>query len=75
MSYTRPYESGCYIYSDEENLHFNLKEIPEDDINIFLYKLYKTRRKEFKQRLKKGKHLIIQNTKLMKEKEEKYESM
>lgn len=67
MSYARPLETGVYIYSDGENLHFNLDSIPEDNINIFLYKLYKKRPKEFKQRIKLGKALIKQYKKEMEE--------
>lgn len=61
MSYARPLETGTYIYSDGEYMHFNLEMVPETDIDIFLYKLYTTRRKEFKQRVKNGKALIKQN--------------
>ena len=61
MSYTRPLETGTYIYSDGEYMNFNLTQVPEDDIDIFLYKIYTTRRKEFNQRLKHGKKLIEQN--------------
>ena len=61
MSYTRPLETGTYIYSDGEYMNFNLIQVPEDDIDIFLYKIYTTRRKEFNQRLKHGKDLIKQN--------------
>lgn len=42
-------------------MNFNLTQVPEDDIDIFLYKIYTTRRKEFNQRLKHGKKLIEQN--------------
>lgn len=61
MSYARPIETGSYIYSDGNYLHINLIKVPEDDINIFLYKLYTTRRDEFNNRLEKGKSLIEQN--------------
>lgn len=61
MSYARPLETGTYIYSDGEYMHFNLQEVPETDIDIFLYKLYTTRRTEFRQRIKNGKALIAQN--------------
>ena len=39
MSYARVLETGVYIWSDGENLHFDLDEIPEDKINIFLARL------------------------------------
>lgn len=61
MSYAKPLETGTYIYSDGEYVNFNLTQVPEDDIDIFLYKIYTTRRKEFNQRLKHGKKLIEQN--------------
>jgi hypothetical protein len=48
MSYARPMETGTYIYSDGEYMHFKLDTVSEDDINIFLYSLYSKRRKEFK---------------------------
>ena len=61
MSYARSLETGTYIYSDGEYMNFNLTQVPEDDIDIFLYKIYAARRKEFNQRLKHGKKLIEQN--------------
>lgn len=67
MSYARPLETGTYIYSDGEYMNFNLIQVPEDDIDIFLYKIYTTRRKEFNQRLKHGKDLIKQNKMLSQE--------
>lgn len=67
MSYAKPMETGTYIYSDGEYMHFKLDTVSEDDINIFLYSLYSKRRKEFKQRLKLGKALIKQNKKEMEE--------
>ena len=67
MSYARPLETGTYIYSDGEYMNFNLTQVPEDDIDIFLYKIYTTRRKEFNQRLKHGKDLIEQNKMLSQE--------
>lgn len=69
MSYARPLETGTYIYSDGEYMNFNLIQVPEDDIDIFLYKIYTTRRKEFNQRLKHGKDLIEQNKILPQERE------
>lgn len=61
MSYARPLETGTYIYSDGEYIHFNLDTVSENDIDIFLYQLYSKRRKEFRQRLKHGKTLIKEN--------------
>ena len=49
MSYARPLETGTYIYSDGKYMNFNLIQVPENDIDIFLYKIYTTRKKEFNQ--------------------------
>lgn len=48
-------------------MNFNLIQVPENDIDIFLYKIYTTRRKEFNQRLKHDKDLIKQNKMLSQE--------
>lgn len=58
MSYARVLEAGTYIWSDSEYLHFDDIEIPEDKINIFLAKLYDTRKDEFDTRLQQGRELI-----------------
>lgn len=58
MSYARPLETGTYIWSDGENLHFDLDEVPNDKINIFLAKLYDLRPDEFNSRVKEGRNLI-----------------
>lgn len=57
MSYARVLDAGTYIWSDGENIHFDLDIIPEDKLNIFLAKLSK---EEFNDRIKKGKSLIEQ---------------
>lgn len=61
MSYARIEQTGTYIWSDGENVNFGIQSISNNDIDIFLYKLYKTRHKEFKQRVKNGKNLIKQH--------------
>ena len=61
MSYARILETGSYIWPDGENVNFNTIAVPNNDINIFLAKLYDTRRKEFKERIKEGRKLIKQN--------------
>lgn len=71
MAYTRVEESGTYIYSDGEYLHFLLDKIPEDYINIFLYKLANNHTEELHNRIKLGKDLI-DNYKTL-NKEYKYE--
>ena len=57
MSYARVLDTGTYIWSDGENIHFDLDSIPEDKLNIFLAKLSK---EELNDRIKKGKSLIEQ---------------
>lgn len=61
MSYARILETGTYIWPDGENVNFNITAIPNNDIDIFLAKLYDTRRKEFKERVRNGRKLIKQN--------------
>jgi len=61
MSYARILETGTYIWPDGENINFNTTPISNTDINIFLAKLYDTRRKEFRERVKEGRKLIKQN--------------
>lgn len=61
MSYARVLEAGTYIWSDGENLHFDLDEIPEDKINIFLARLNDLRLDELNDRIIKGRKLIEQN--------------
>ena len=61
MSYARPLETGSYIWSDGEYMTFNFVKVPEEDINIFLAKLFDSRNKEFYERVEKGRQLIEQN--------------
>lgn len=58
MSYTRVNESNHYIYPTSESVVFDFTKVDNDAVDIFLYKLYKFRRKEFKQRINHGKSLI-----------------
>lgn len=60
MSYARMCDDGIYIWSDGENLNFNIVRVPENDINIFLAKLYDTRQEEFFNRVEQGRKLIEQ---------------
>lgn len=61
MSYARILETGTYIWPDGENVIFNTTPISNDDIDIFLARLYDLRKSEFKQRVKRGRELIKQN--------------
>ena len=61
MSYARVLETGTYIWPDGENVIFNTIPISNDDIDIFLARLYDLRKSEFKQRVKRGRELIKQN--------------
>ena len=61
MSYARILETGAYIWSDGECIHFNDISIPDDIINIFLARLNDLRPEEFKTRIEKGRKLIEQN--------------
>lgn len=61
MSYARPLETGHYIWSDGEELDFDGTKVPEEAVNVFLYKLYKYRDEEFNERLKLGRQAIDKN--------------
>lgn len=61
MSYARILETGAYIWADEDNLHFNNIEVPNDTVNIFLARLNDLRPEELKDRIDKGRKLIEQN--------------
>lgn len=57
MSYCR---KPFYIYSDGENMNFNFIEVPEEMINVFLYKILLTnRRDELVDRIKEGKKMLL----------------
>ena len=45
MSYCRYSETGFYIYPDNENVVFEETAVPNEQIDIFLYRLYKFRKK------------------------------
>lgn len=61
MSYARVLETGTYIWPDGKNVVFNTTPISNNDIDIFLARLYDLRKSEFKQRVKRGRELIKQN--------------
>lgn len=67
MAYSRSLETGTYIWSDSENIHFDDVEIPSNKIDIFLAKLYKDRYDEFQQRIENGNKLIQNHMKNMKD--------
>lgn len=57
MSYCR---RPSMIYPTKTGIMFNFHEIPNDDVDIFLYKIFSTRQKELAERLKHGKELLEQ---------------
>ena len=61
MSYARVLETGTYIYSDGEYMHFDLDKISEDKINIFLAKLNDLMPDEMNERIIRGRELINKN--------------
>lgn len=61
MSYARVLETGTYIYSDGEYMHFDLDKIPEDKINIFLARLNDLMPDEMNERIIRGRDLINKN--------------
>lgn len=56
MSYCRV---PSMIYPTKTGVKFDLEEISDDDIDIFLYKIFLTRQKELAQRIRHGKEIII----------------
>lgn len=60
MSYTRSGESGYYIYPTDETVEFVVSQasVSNEEIDIFLYKLFNRRKSEFFKRIKHGKKLI-----------------
>jgi len=61
MSYARPLETGSYIWSNGEYMNFNNIAVSENDIDIFLAKIYDTRYDELMERVQHGRELIKQN--------------
>jgi len=61
MSYARVLETGTYIWSDGDNIHFDNVKVPDNTINIFLARLNDLRPNELKDRINKGRKLIEQN--------------
>lgn len=58
MSYCR---SPYYIYSDGQNMNFDFIGVPEDMINVFLYKILLTnRRDELFQRVMRGRRILFE---------------
>lgn len=64
MSYCRILESGHYIWPDGENIHFDEVEVPDETINIFLYKLFNNRKDEFLERIKDGNEKVLKGLQL-----------
>ena len=61
MAYARPLETGTYIYSDGEYMHFLLEKISESDLNILLACLHDHHKAELEMRIEEGRRLIAQN--------------
>lgn len=63
MSYTRSLESGYYIYPTGETVEFVVSQasVSNEEIDVFLYKLYNKRKTEFFKRVKNGKKIIKKN--------------
>lgn len=58
MSYCRiPY----MIYPTKNGVRFNLTEISNDEVDVFLYKILLTRRDELRQRVIHGKDIIMKH--------------
>ena len=66
MSYTRPRESGHYIFASSDYVDFTCETVPNNDIDVFLYKLYSKRNNEFWARYHHGSRIInnFQNRKI-----------
>jgi len=58
MSYTRVGESGRYIWCGGNYANFGIEVVVDEDIDVFLYKLFKTRPDEFWQRYHHGSRII-----------------
>lgn len=65
MSYARILETGYYIYPDiNGNVVFTTgEEISNNEIDVFLYKLFNNRKEEFDKRIEHGKKLVEEHTK------------
>ena len=61
MSYARILETGAYIWSDGEYMHFDNVEVPEETLNIFLARINDLRPEELEERIIKGRELIKLN--------------
>jgi len=62
MAYTRWNESGNYIYGGTDHVSFNGINIDDDEIDVFIYKLYERQRSggdEFWERYEHGVRVII----------------
>jgi ribosomal protein S18 acetylase RimI-like enzyme len=58
MSYTRPGESGHYIFAGSDYVDFTCESVSNDAIDVFLYKLYNRRDNEFWERYHRGSRII-----------------
>lgn len=80
MSYARILETGYYIYPDIDNnvVFTSGEQISNDEIDVFLYRLFTNRKEEFNKRLENGKRVIEEHAKELErndyyEKEKYYE--
>ena len=58
MSYARYGSTGHYIWCDGDSVHFDITQVSDKEIDIFLYKIFLTRQVEFKERILHGRELV-----------------
>ena len=58
MSYARYGSTGHYIWCDGDSVHFDIAQVSDEEIDIFLYKICLTRPDEFKERVLHGRELV-----------------
>lgn len=61
MSYTRMLESGHYIWPSDIDVDFDGIKVPNEALDIFLFKLFNFRKTEFMERIENGKEKILNN--------------
>ena len=59
MAYCRVNESGHYIWADDTGINFDDTFVSNEQIDIFLVKLYQYHFDEFKERILHGRDLIF----------------
>ena len=58
MAYTRPGESGYYIFEEGNHINFTLEIVSNNEIDVFFHKLYKTHNNDFWARVHHGGRII-----------------